>query len=120
KEEGAPDACTLHRHAFLHIERCAPATAEATLPIRFSLSYQSPSRIFPLPLQSAGEAIDVDDATLVNSPGDRLNAIMGLDLERHDQTIHVDHAGPAGHPAVTSKLDESKANESAVLLDPGP
>ena len=50
-----------------------------------------PLGLRPLPRDPAGESVDVDDPAAVDAPGDRLDAVVGLDLEGHDRAVHVDH-----------------------------
>ena len=54
------------------------------------------SRIFGrLALDTAPEAINVNDPPPVQAPGDRFVTVVGLNLERHDGAINQDDPGPA-------------------------
>ena len=61
---------------------------------------------------AAGEAVDVDDPAAMQAAGDGLVAVVGLDLERDDGAVDVDHPRPAddgeplGHRGQVLDLDD--------------
>ena len=78
----------------------------------------------PLLGDAAGEPVHIDDPAPVDAARDRLDIVMGLNLEGHDGPVHVDDPGAAGHGEALRRggevldLDEG-ADAPLVLLQAG-